>query len=181
MHLRHDGLVAAARSVLAIDGLARDGTVNVATAGSISAHPGNTNVIAGRATVSFDLRAMDDARCETAVYRLRNEVAEIATSTGTEVELVLTSSSSAVATDPQLREAIADAADQRGLARTELASGAGHDAQHIANIAPVAMIFVPSIRGVSHSPAEQTTPEHLIAGAEVLFDSLRLADRRLDP
>jgi N-carbamoyl-L-amino-acid hydrolase len=56
-------------------------------------------------------------------------------------------------------------------------SGAGHDAQEIARIAPIGMIFVPSVAGVSHSPNELTRPEDVTNGANVLLHSVRLADR----
>jgi N-carbamoyl-L-amino-acid hydrolase len=71
--------------------------------------------------------------------------------------------------DPALRALLAGAADRLGLARTDLPSGAGHDAQVVAALAPVGMAFVPSTGGISHAPAESTEPEHLVAGAELLL------------
>ena len=78
MDLRHDALLAAAQTVLLINAIAREGDIEVATAGALQVHPGNANVIARRASVSFDLRSMDDERARSAVERLRAGVVKIA-------------------------------------------------------------------------------------------------------
>ena len=85
----------------------------------------------------------------------------------------------AVRSDATLLAAIDAAAATLGHRTLSLPSGAGHDAQVMAAIAPVAMIFVPSEHGVSHAPVERTDPEHLVAGAEVLLHALLDADQRL--
>ena len=181
MHLRADALVAAAHTVLAVERLATDGPATVATAGVIEAHPGNTNVIPGQSALSFDVRGMDDPALDAALSRLCSEIERIAHLTGTTAVTSTDFSSRAVPTDPVLRSAVADAATQLGYPSTALASGAGHDAQHLARLGPIGMIFVPSVGGVSHHPAERTDPGHLVAGAEVLLATIRLADERLDP
>jgi N-carbamoyl-L-amino-acid hydrolase len=181
MHLRADALLAAAHAVLAVERLATDGPASVATAGVIQAHPGNANVVAGRSAVSFDVRSMDEAALDAAVSRLRSEVDRIAALTGTTADMAAVSSAAAVQCHPALRSAVSEACASLGQASTELASGAGHDAQHLARLGPVGMIFVPSVGGISHHPAERTNPDHLIAGANVLLAAVRLADERLDP
>jgi N-carbamoyl-L-amino-acid hydrolase len=178
---RRDAALAAAHAVLAVDALARRGLLDVATAGAVTVLPGNANVIAGHAEVSFDLRCLEDERNDAALAALRTEVDAIAAATGTTADVRVTSDSRAVRTDPGLRATIAEAASALGLATAELASGAGHDAQHLTNLGPVGMLFVPSAGGVSHHPDERTEPEQLVAGASVLLEALRLADRRLDP
>jgi acetylornithine deacetylase/succinyl-diaminopimelate desuccinylase-like protein len=75
--------------------------------------------------------------------------------------------------------AFAAACEERGLPYLTLPSGAGHDAMSMAAICPQGMIFVPSQGGVSHSPAEHTTPADCRAGAEVLLDALLRLDRSL--
>jgi hydantoinase/carbamoylase family amidase len=181
MHLRADALVAAAHAVLAVERLATDGPASVATAGVVQAHPGNANVVAGRSAVSFDVRSMDEAALDAAVSRLRSEVDRIASLTGTTAALATVSSAAAVQCHPALRSAVSEACASLGQASMVLASGAGHDAQHLARLGPVGMIFVPSLGGISHHPAERTNPGHLIAGADVLLAAVRLADERLDP
>ncbi len=180
MHLRADALVAAAHTVLAVQRLATAGPVAVATAGAIEAHPGNANVIAGRSAVSVDIRSLDGSALTDAWARLSQEVGDIGAQTATKATLSEVSCSAPVPTDARLRCAIADAAGQLGLATTELASGAGHDAQCLTALGPIGMIFVPSIGGLSHHAAEATAPNDLVAGAKVLLGALRLADERLD-
>ena len=79
-------------------------------------------------------------------------------------------------TDPGLRTLIAESARGLGLATLELPSGAGHDAQELARIAPVGMIFVPSVGGISHSPQELTRPQDVENGANVLLQALLRLD-----
>ncbi|MCX5199371.1 M20/M25/M40 family metallo-hydrolase [Streptomyces sp. NBC_00249] len=77
--------------------------------------------------------------------------------------------------DDALTKAIADSATELGLPWQALPSGAGHDAQIVAGNAPIGMIFVPSINGLSHVPEEDTATADLAAGAEVLLSTaLRL-------
>jgi N-carbamoyl-L-amino-acid hydrolase len=138
-------------------------------------------VIPGQSALSFDVRGMDDPALDASLSRLCSEVERIAHLTGTTAVTSTDFSSRAVQTDPVLRSAVADAASQLGYPFTALASGAGHDAQHLARLGPIGVIFVPSVGGVSHHPAERTDPGHLVAGAEVLLATIRLADERLDP
>jgi allantoate deiminase len=180
MDARQDALVAAAHLVLAVQALA-SGTgaiAHAATVGNLEVAPGNLNVVPGRARVGYDLRSVDDAGCTEALKRLDRAAAEIAGQTGTHISRRPSSSSSAVPTDDRWRAIVAHVAAARGLSHTDLASGAGHDAQHLAPLGPIGMVFVPSIDGVSHSPAEATSARHLVAGAEVLLDALCLADKR---
>ncbi len=177
MAARRDAAHAAALLVLAVRGLAGESGVRVATTGVLRLEPGVRNVVAGRATVGVDLRDLDDARIAAATARLREAAARIASETGTAVEVVPRSAVPAVRADPLLMGCVRDAAE--GLAHRELPSGAGHDAQVLAGLGPVGMVFVPSVDGVSHAPAEATDPAHLVAGAEVLRRALVLADARL--
>ena len=179
MDARHDAAVAAALVVLAVQDLAGPQGVRVATTGALRLEPGVRNVVAGRATVGIDLRDLDDARITAAIERLRREAARIAAQTGTTVEVRPRSAVPAVVADPRLAGCVRDASEQCGLARLELPSGAGHDAQVMARLGPIGMVFTPSIAGVSHAPAEATAPEHLVAGADVLCRALLLADARL--
>ena len=181
MDLRHDALLAAAQTVLLINAIAREGDIEVATAGALQVHPGNANVIARRASVSFDLRSMDDERASSAVERLRAGVVKIAASTSTSSAFSLTNSTSAMATDKVWHQAIAEVANGLNAETLEVASGAGHDAQQLARLAPIGMIFVPSAGGISHNAAETTGPDELVTGACALLGSLRVADACLDP
>jgi hydantoinase/carbamoylase family amidase len=185
MHLRSDALLAALPLVKGVEELATAGPVDVATVGSLVVHPGVGNVVPGRVVMTFDIRSLDDEACDSAIGRLRSLVAGVAESNSITVSLSRRSASSAVRTHPVLREIIAEAAMGLGLSTAELASGAGHDAQHLAALAPTGMIFVPGSGGVQASQSPHTShispPERLAAGAQTLFAALRLADGRLDP
>jgi N-carbamoyl-L-amino-acid hydrolase len=76
-----------------------------------------------------------------------------------------------------LENAVEAAATSLGLASLRMPSGAGHDAQSIARFAPAGMIFIPSRDGISHSPDEYSSPEHIAQGADVLLQSLLTLDR----
>ena len=176
MPLRRDAAVAAAQVVLAVRDLAVEGGVRVATTGVVRAEPGVRNVVAGRAVVGVDLRDESDAAVDAAVATLAERAAAIGAATGTEVRLVPGSQVAAVAMDQRLRGCVAEAADALGLTRLDLPSGAGHDTQVVAARTPVAMIFVPSVGGISHAPAERTAPADLVHGARTLLAALRRAD-----
>ena len=189
MDLRRDAAVAAAHVVLAVHDLAAPRTgaaaggpaVRVATTGVVRTEPGVRNVVAGSAVVGVDLRDESDARIDAALARLEARCAEIGASTGTQVRIVPGSRVAAVAMDPALAGCVARAADDLGLSRLDLPSGAGHDTQVLAAVTPVAMVFVPSIDGVSHAPQERTEPADLVAGARTLLRALRHADALLTP
>ena len=179
MEARQDAAVAAARMVLAVRDLAEAGAVRVATAGRVEVSPGVRNVVPGGALVGVDLRDVDDAALDRAVELLRRDAVEVAAATGTRVDLTVRSRVPGVPTDPALAGCVASAADRLGLSRLALPSGAGHDAQVIAALGPVAMAFVPSIGGVSHAADEATADADLVAGADVLLHALVDADRVL--
>ena len=83
----------------------------------------------------------------------------------------------AAPTDERIRALIEESAEDLGLTSLRLPSGAGHDAQDLAQIAPIGMIFVPSVGGVSHSPEEYTRPEDMANGANVLLETILRLDR----
>ncbi|MFI6685144.1 Zn-dependent hydrolase [Streptomyces sp. NPDC050485] len=170
MDHRRDAMAAAARMVSAVERVAKDDALcRVATVGRLEAHPNSPNTIAGSARLTVDLRDTDPGRLEHVEAAVREALRTIAGQTGTQVEFVAATRSSPVATAPALRAAIARSAEELGLAHQTLPSGAGHDAQMVADIAPIGMIFVPSIGGVSHVPEEDTSPADLLSGARVLL------------
>ena len=176
---RRDASVAAARLILAVQALADDGHVRVATTGTLSIGPGVRNVIPGTATVGIEIRDDVADRMESALAILDQRACEIAATTGTTITLRRGDLQPPIQMDSALAGYIADAADALGAKRLTMYSGAGHDAQIMAGIARAAMIFVPSINGVSHAPGEATAPEDLALGAEVLMRALLEADAQL--
>jgi N-carbamoyl-L-amino-acid hydrolase len=178
---RHDALVAAAHVVLAVEGLADEGWVRVATVGVMEVGPGSSNVIPDRVSMSIEVRDADDARVEAALAELLGRIEAIVDLTSTTYTYQRVPHVLAVAINSLLADCVASAADSLELESVPIESGAGHDAQVIANVAPIAMIFVPSSEGVSHSSLEHTSALHLRGGAEVLAAAVIEADARISP
>ncbi|MEU0971000.1 Zn-dependent hydrolase [Streptomyces sp. NPDC005917] len=177
MARRRDAAVAAAHLVLAVEELAVGGCLRTATTGVMRTGPGVGNVIPGEAVLGIDLRDTEEERITAAIARLGDLAAGIARRTGTTIELRPGPVQAPVATDTWLSGCVAEAAHRRGAPCSPLPSGAGHDAQIMARLGPAAMVFVPSVGGVSHAPAEASRPEDLVLGADVLLHTLLAADR----
>lgn len=177
MDKRRDALVAAARYVEAVNRVARSiPGRHVATVGKLQVFPGATNVIPGRVTTSLDVRDLDGAKIKLVFGRIMSEVKQIETATVTKFEFKPTTSSQPALTDTRIRAAIDGAARGMGLTTMLLPSGAGHDAQEIAKICPIGMIFIPSRDGISHSPKEFSTAEDITNGANVLLHTVLRLD-----
>ncbi|MFD3621824.1 Zn-dependent hydrolase [Streptomyces sp. NPDC058676] len=167
---RRDALAAAARAVLAVEHLATTrGLCRVATVGRLDIHPNSPNTIADTARLTVDLRDTVAVRMEEAEAVLRHDLEDLSRQTGTVIEVVARTYSGPVSTSANLRGLIEESCLELGAPYQCLPSGAGHDAQVVADITPTAMIFVPSVGGVSHVPHEDTDPADLILGAEILL------------
>ncbi|WP_044874509.1 Zn-dependent hydrolase [Pseudomonas sp. LFM046] len=177
MRLRHDAGWAAAAVIHQLREIATDGTL--ATAGCMRFEPDLINVIPRKAVFSVDLRDPDEARLQAAEARLGAFLERIARDEGVEIGCQQLVRFQPVTFDAGLADAIEGSAVRLGLSHRRMTSGAGHDAQMIARIAPAAMIFVPSRGGISHNPREHTDDDQLLDGARVLLDVVlhRLAGR----
>ncbi|MFN2399153.1 MAG: Zn-dependent hydrolase [Gemmatimonadaceae bacterium] len=177
MDERRDALLAAARFVDAVHGIVRSVPGRqVGTVGRIQAFPGAPNVIPGRVVCSLELRDLDETKILSIFDRIREEAVRIGAATGTSFDFDETLRNIPAPSDPRVRAIIGDAARERRLSSRLMPSGAGHDAQSMAQIGPVGMIFVPSVDGISHSPKEFSQPEDIVNGANVLLDVVRRVD-----
>ncbi|MEZ5660839.1 MAG: Zn-dependent hydrolase [Burkholderiaceae bacterium] len=173
MRLRHDAGFAAASVATFVRGLAREmGGAQVATVGKIDLHPNLINVIAARATLTVDLRNTDESLLREAESRLTGFLAQLAHDEGVAISSRSLARFEPVIFDQRVVERIESVATRLGLSQRRMTSGAGHDAQMLARLCPTAMIFVPSVRGISHNPAEHTEAADLEAGANVLLHTL---------
>lgn len=170
---RRDALIMACPYVLAVRDIAIDHEI-VGTVGKLDLHPGAPSVIPGRVELSVEIRGLDEIRLDEAEAALSDAAAAIAG------EFSVISSKPAVGSDPRLLEELVAACTELGVEYKRLPSGAGHDAMCIARIAPVAMLFVPSQGGISHSADEYTDPESCVTGARVLLHALTRIDTLLD-
>ena len=178
MALRHDAGFAAASIVTFVRDMAMaKGGPNVATVGRFSLEPGMINVVPGEAHLTVDIRDPDESILKKAVANLLEHLAKLESAEGVNIEIETLVDEEPVIFDAGIVKIITETAKALGLSHQRMASGAGHDAQMMARIGPAAMIFVPSIGGVSHNPLEETRPEDLEAGANMLLQVMRkLAD-----
>jgi N-carbamoyl-L-amino-acid hydrolase len=178
MRLRRDpGYVAAASAHFARQLATELGPPQVATVGKVDFHPNLINVVPASATFTIDLRNMDEAVLQQAEARFDAFVHETAEAEGCTVEMRSLARFEPVVFDDDVIGAVEATANELGLSNMRLPSGAGHDAQMLARVCPTAMVFTPSQDGISHNPAEYTSPEDLEAGANVtLHTMLKLAN-----
>jgi len=173
MRLRHDAGYAAAAIGHYLRALARElGGSQVCTMGAITLHPNLINVIAARAKLTVDLRNTDEAILQVAEARVAAFLAQLADDEGVKIQTRSLARFEPVTFDAGVAALIARTAAQLGHSCRPMTSGAGHDAQMMARLCPTAMVFVPSVKGISHNPAEYTAPAHLAAGADVLLHTL---------
>src|SRR5882757_8447539 len=171
MRLRRDaGFLAAAVNVFARK-LAWDmGGDQVATVGEMAFRPNLINVVPNRAVFTVDLRNTDEARLKVAEARVTAHIAEVAVAEKVEVEAKALARFEPVIFDAALVDRVEHHAQALSLSTRRMPSGAGHDAQMMQRICPTAMIFVPSVAGLSHNVKEHTEAADLAAGAQVLLN-----------
>ena len=166
MNLRHDALAAAAEWIVAVESLAQRTTDLVATVGFVEAKPGATNVIAGEARATLDIRhASDRARTE-ALDELIRQAEAISSRRAVTAKWRTLLAQNAVAMDPFLTDQIEHAVQKAGCEPHRMASGAGHDAMILAEKIPAAMIFLRTPGGISHDPAESVHLEDVAKALE---------------
>ncbi len=182
MALRKDALLAAAKFIVAVNEVTNsfEGK-QVGTVGRISALPGAPNVIPGEVVLSLEIRDLSSEKIVNLFTAMEKRTKDIETETGTEFTFTPIDVTSAPAlTDTRIQALITEEVKALGLSSKQMQSGAGHDAQEMAKISPVGMIFVPSVNGISHSPKEYTFPEDMANGANVLLRTLLAIDKKWD-
>jgi allantoate deiminase len=166
MHLRHDALAAAAEWIVAVERTGQHHADLVATVGRILVVPGATNVIASEALVTLDIRHQSNDIRDLAVDTLVRLAEEIVERRGLSLGRNVLLSQPAVAMDPFLVDQIAAAIRTTGCRPHRMTSGAGHDAMILAEKVPTAMIFLRSLGGISHDPAESVEVEDVAKALE---------------
>jgi len=179
MDKRQDALLAAAQLIIAVNKVVTGVPGRqVGTVGRIRAEPGAPNVIPGRVVMSLELRDLSAEKIDSLFQKIVKEAGIIAEKTATKISFTpIEATAVPTPTDPSIRKIITESAEELGLSYLFMPSGAGHDAQNMAKIAPTGMIFVPSIGGVSHSPKEFTPAKDIANGANVLLHTILKIDR----
>lgn len=181
MNARKDPMLPAARFILAVnDVITRDEGRQVGTVGKIQAFPGAGNVIPGEVKLNLEIRDLSSEKIWKLFSELEVIAKQLALESGTilEIKHIEVASKPALA-DPMIREIIKQQAEELGMTTLSLPSGAGHDAQEMARIVPMGMIFIPSVNGISHAPEEYSSPEAIAKGANVLLHTLLELDKKL--
>jgi allantoate deiminase len=166
MHLRYDAIAGAAEWITAVEREAQAIPGLVATVGKIEAKPGATNVIAGQARLTLDVRHGSDEIRTRAVDTLIRQAEEISKRRGLSVNKNILLSQPAVAMDSFFVNEIEQAMRKTGCEPHPMVSGAGHDAMILAERVPAAMIFLRTPGGISHDPAESVEVEDVTRAIE---------------
>ncbi|HLH63233.1 MAG TPA: M20 family metallo-hydrolase [Ktedonobacteraceae bacterium] len=175
MDLRQDALQAAAHMALEVTHLVEQaGRPAVVTMGKWEVKPGAINVVPGEVSFSVDLRHPEEETLQQLSAAIRTQCESIAQARHLSISMELTGRSLPQKMDPGLQATLVKAAGACGATWKSLPSGAGHDSQIMARHLPTAMLFVPSVEGRSHSPAEYTTIDDAARGASVLATALSL-------
>jgi N-carbamoyl-L-amino-acid hydrolase len=170
---RRDALVAASRLITAVREIVTSFPGrHVGTVGHLEVTPNSPNVIPGRVQLSVELRDLAESTLERLGQDIRQRSQAIAGDSGTTMTMTLASRNPPALANAAVQRAIDRAAGRTQLEATRLPSGAGHDAQMMAALCPMGMIFVPSIGGISHSPLERTSWDDCARGAQVLLGTL---------
>lgn len=179
MNRRSDALLAASQLVVAInEAVNRFEGRQVGTVGRLSVSPGAPNVIPGKVTMTLEVRDLAQEKIQQVFGFIQQRADQIAHESSTRISFKpLGNPSKPAMADKFIQEKIVSAASRLGFTYQFLPSGAGHDAQEMALLAPMGMIFIPSVGGISHSPKEFSTATDMANGANVLLHTILQLDK----
>lgn len=176
---RRNALLAAAKLIEAVqEVVTREPGRQVGTVGQLQVYPNAHNVVPGLVKHTIELRDLSAEKIGRLGDEIQRRAQEIARETGTEIQIKKVDHDPPAMADPGIQKTVEEAAARLGLKTVRLPSGAGHDAQWMARLAPMGMIFVPSVGGISHSPKELTTWQDCANGANVLLHTILVLDRQ---
>ena len=179
MNLRKDAMLAAAKLIIAVNESVKSiPGAQVGTVGRIKTEPGAPNVIPGKVTMSVELRDLSREKILSVFEKIKQRATEIEKESGTHIDFTLAHSNLPAITDKKIQLLIETASRELGLSYKLMPSGAGHDTQDLAVIAPTGMIFVPSKDGISHSPDEYSSPKDMANGVTVLLRTILALDKQ---
>ena len=175
MGMRRDALVTASKLILAVNEAAEDekehGTVG--TVGVVEVEPGSINVVPGAVTLWVDVRGVEMASIKRTLEDIQAEAENVAVTDRVGVRIEMLTSDSPVPLDENLAVQTEGICKELSYSFLHMNSGAGHDAMHMAKIAPTTMVFIPCKGGISHNPAEYASLEDICRGIIVLGNILK--------
>jgi N-carbamoyl-L-amino-acid hydrolase len=185
MEMRKDALVASAQLIEYVEKVCRKfssmekGRV-VGTVGAMKIEPGVINAVPGKTELSIDIRSTTARSKDRVAHMVKRRAQEIARRRSIGCEILPIREENPVPLDKRLLRVTQEICDQKGIEYEIMPSGAGHDAMQMAKITPAGMIFIPSLRGISHNPLEWTDPDDIGLGAQLLMETIvRVANEKL--
>ena len=174
MEDRQDAFMATAEIALALEQLGRtsQSEYTTVTIGRVQVIPNAVNVIPGKVVFSIDIRDCDYDYKNDLIAKLKNRIKEIADKRNVKVNLTQYNNDYPMKCDENIIKKLENACEKENTPYIKTISGAFHDSMLVGEFAPVAMIFVPSKNGISHSPEEWTNFADIAAGTDVLADTL---------
>lgn len=175
MHLRHDGLCAAAKIITKLEELAagEKSAPVVGTVGICDVTPDVMNVIPGEVELGIDIRSISADAKKKVADELKAYIKKVTDERGIPCEIKPVSDEKPAVMNKHIVKLVSDTAAKLGFSHLEMPSGAGHDSMHWAGFTPTGMIFIPCRDGISHNPAEYASPEDIAAGASVFSEVIR--------
>lgn len=170
MNMRHDAFLGASEIALCVEEVcvSYTGAPVVGTVGKVQVLPGGSNIVPGKVVMSVDVRDVNVSRREEVFAKIKSSANEIAAKRGLDVHLMERMNVGPVECSPEVIRTMIDEAEEMGLDCPQMVSGAGHDAQVMAAITDIGMIFIRSARGISHSPKEFSVIDDIVLGTELL-------------
>jgi N-carbamoyl-L-amino-acid hydrolase len=179
MNVRQDALLAASKLVVAINEAVKSFPgAQVGTVGTLNVEPNVSNVVPGKVTMTLEMRDLSNDKIQQVYQLIHPQMYRIEKETKTNITVKKELTHGPALTDMRLQDLIEESAEELGFSNKRMPSGAGHDSQEMAKVAPMGMIFVPSRNGISHSPEEYTSPEDMAKGAGVLLRTVLKLDEK---
>lgn len=175
MGMRRDALVAAAKLILVVNEAAEQekqhGTVG--TVGVVEVEPGSINVVPGAVTLWVDVRGVEEKSIHRTLQAIKEAAENVAVLDKVDIQIEMLTQDKPVPLNEKLAQQTEAICQELGYSFLHMNSGAGHDAMHMAKIAPTTMVFIPCRGGISHNPAEYAELEDICRGITVLAEILQ--------
>jgi hydantoinase/carbamoylase family amidase len=175
---RKDALVTASKIILELkDKILEYKDPAVITMGIINALPATKNIVPGEVYFSIDMRHDNDEALTAMEQDCKSIIQKVCDDNGLSANAERYWKAEPVHFDKKITDSLEKVANKLGVKAKRITSGAGHDAVFISKIIPTGMLFVPSIKGMSHCPQEETKWEDIVTGTEVLVDWILEVDK----
>ncbi|MCM3762324.1 Zn-dependent hydrolase [Alkalihalobacillus oceani] len=174
MKNRHDAFLAAAELSLVVEkaALAEEQYETVATVGVVDVLPGAMNVVPGKASLKIDIRSTNGESRKRVLAAIKQEIARVEQSRKVKVTIDWQTEEEPVMMDEMLVKKMATICENQRIPYSFLPSGAGHDSMYMAKRWPTALLFVPSVDGLSHHPDEFTEAGDIVTGIGVMKEAV---------